>query len=109
MTKEHHHKSQEEEAYGRLIEDKGELLSEAAKSILDAARFEAYKFNLCRNYAYQPFEHEEAMDKMRDAAIELTDRDCNLLGEVWRAALAAAAAIDPDDETPAGHRAGRRE
>jgi hypothetical protein len=36
------------------------------------------------------------MDRMRLAAVELADRDQELLAKVWRAALAAAS-IDPND------------
>ena len=94
----------EEEAYRRLFADNKEMLSEAARTIFAAAEVEAYKFNLCRNYAYQPFEYDEAMEKMRLAATEITGRDRELLAKLWRSALAAAASIDPDDETPAGHK-----
>jgi hypothetical protein len=50
-------------------------------------------------------EYDETMDRMRLPAVELTDRDQELLAKAWRAALAAAASIDPSDcETIAGHR-----
>src|SRR5215218_498665 len=94
----------EEEACRRFYEDSKEILSEAARTIFAAAEAEAYAFCLCRNYAYQPFEYDDAMDKMRLAATQITSRDRELLAKLWRSALAAAASIDPDDETPAGFR-----
>ncbi len=97
----------EEEAYDRLLDETKEILSLAAHTILEEAKTEAYKLILCHNYAYQLNEYDEAMDKMRLAAAKLTDQDCKLLAKLWRAALAAAASIDPDDRTPAGYRVGR--
>ena len=94
----------EEEAYRRFFEANKEILSEAARTIFAAAEAEAYKFCLCRNYAYQPFEYDEAMDKMHLAATQITGRDRELFAKLWRSALAAASSVDPDDETPAGFR-----
>jgi hypothetical protein len=64
-----------------------------------------------RNYSFQwPEEYDEAMNRMRLAASILTERDQELLAKLWRAALAAAASIDPHDfSTPAGHRVYRRD
>ncbi len=58
-----------------------------------------------RSYCLEPEEYDDAREKIRLPAAELGDRDRKLLMEIRRAALAAAASIDPDDyETPVGHR-----
>jgi hypothetical protein len=97
-------KTQEEEAYRWFFADNEKMLSEAARTIFEEAEVDARKFNLCHNYAYQPFKYDEAMEKMRIAATEITGRDRELLASLWRAALAAAASIDPEDETLVGHK-----
>ena len=98
------HMTPEEEAYSRLIEEKGEVFSIAAQTVLSEAQWVAYALHLVSNYAFQPQEYEEAMQKMRLAANELTNHDGELLVKLWRAALAAGASIDPDDRTPIGWR-----
>ena len=72
----------EEKAYRRLFQENKEMLSEAALTIIREAAFEAYKFNLCRNYAYQPHECAEAMEKMRHAATRIACRDRELLAKL---------------------------
>jgi hypothetical protein len=95
----------EEKAYWRLLDESEEVLSESARTVLDTARATAYKAYMVRSYCFQwHIEYDEAMAEMRRAAAELTDRESGLLWKLWRAALASAASIDPDDETPAGHR-----
>jgi hypothetical protein len=44
---------------------------------------------------------------MRLGAACITDSDHQLLAKLWRAALAAAASIDPADETLVGHKVDR--
>jgi alkylhydroperoxidase family enzyme len=81
------------------------MISEAARTVIREAQSAAYAANMVRSYCFQPEEYDEAMEKMRLAAAKLSDRECELLGKVWRAALAAAASIDSEDfETLAGHR-----
>jgi hypothetical protein len=92
MTTEHR-MTREEEALGRLL-DKKETLSEAGSTVLEEAGEAAFRAKLLDNYGFQPEEYDEAMEKMRLAAAELTDHDCELLTHLWRAALAAAASID---------------
>jgi hypothetical protein len=96
----------EEEAYGRLLEEKWELLSEAARTMANEARLAAYATYMVHGYCgFQQEEYEEAMEKMRVAAAELSGHECELLAKLWRAALAAAASIDSEDfETLAGYR-----
>ncbi len=96
-------KTPEEKAYGRLLDDSEEVLSESARTVLEKAHATAYAGNLVRNYCLQPEEYDEAMAEMRRAAAELTDRECKLLARIWRTALAAAASIDPDDHTHIGY------
>jgi len=102
MTTEHQ-TTREEEAYWRLREEME--LSKAARTVLEEAQSAAYRANMVYSYCFQPEEHEEAMEKMRLAATKLTNRDPELLAQLWRAALAAAASIDADNfESPAGRR-----
>jgi hypothetical protein len=104
MTNEHL-TTREEKAYWRLFEDKDGELSDAARNVLMEADIAAYAANMVRSYCFQPMEYEEAMEKMRLVANELTDRECEPLAKLWRAALAAAASVDPEDfETYAGYR-----
>jgi hypothetical protein len=100
-----HRTTPEEEAYWRLFEESKGVLSEAAYTLLDTAREAAYAANMVHHYCFQPQGHEEAMEKIRAAAAGLTELDRELLGRLWRAALAAAASLDPDDhETPVRYR-----
>ena len=96
----------EEEAFGHLMKVNEELLSKAARTIVEEAGSASYAHTLASNYAFQPEEYEEAMRKMRLAAAKLTTQDRDLLAEIVRAAKAAVS-IDPDDETPAGYGARR--
>ncbi len=99
-----HRMTWEEEALGRLL-DKKDSLSEAGRTVLEEARDAAYRAELVESYSYDPREYYEAMEKMRLAAAELTDGDCELFTTLWRAALTAAASIDPYDfETLVGYR-----
>ena len=93
----------EEEAFGHLMEVNNELLSKAARTIVEEAGSLSYAECLIYSSCVQPQELEEAMTKMRLAAAELTDRDRELLAELVRASKAVAASIDPNDETPAGY------
>lgn len=99
-----HQTTPEEKAYARFLEEKWDVLSEAARTILREAELASYTDNLVHNVCFQPEEYEEAMEKMRLAATEITGRDLELLARLWRLVLAAAASIDPHDQTPAGHR-----
>ena len=104
MTTEHQ-TTQEEKAYWRLLDEIWEELSEPAHTVIDEARSAAYAENMVHNICFQPEEYEEAMEKMRLAAPELTDRDCELLKAFVRAAIRAYASVDPFDHgTLAGHR-----
>jgi hypothetical protein len=104
MTTEHQ-TTREEEAYGRLLDEIWEKLSEPARAVIEEAQSAAYAANMVRSYCFQPEEYEEAMDKMRLATVGLTDGEHKLLAMFWRAALAAAASIDSEDfETLAGYR-----
>jgi hypothetical protein len=96
--------TREEDALDQLLEMNREALSGAARAILGEADGAAYAECLVNSYCFQPEEYEEAMRKMRLAATELTDRDRELLAEIVLAGKAAASSIDPDDETPAGHK-----
>jgi hypothetical protein len=97
MTNEHR-STPEEEAYGRLVIEKWETLSEAARTVLSEAQTAAYGAFMVYNCGFQwPQEHDEAMERMSIAAANLTDREHQLLAKIWRAALAAAASVDADD------------
>jgi hypothetical protein len=99
-----HQPTPEEKAYGRFLEEKRDVLSGAARTLLSKAQSAAYADHLISSYCFQPAEYEEAMEKMRLAAAEITGEDRKLLARLWRLALAAAASIDPDDESHAGHK-----
>jgi hypothetical protein len=98
----------EEEAYGRLLEEKWELLSEAARTMANEARLAAYATYMVHGYCgFQQEEYEEAMEKMRRAAAELVGHDHEILLEIVGATKAAAASIDQGDRTPAGYKVDR--
>jgi hypothetical protein len=98
----------EEDTCERFIRDSWEGLTEPARTMIEEARRAAYGANLVHNYCFQPEEYEEAAQNLYHAALETTERDCEILAQIWGLALAAAASIDPADETPAGHRITRR-
>jgi hypothetical protein len=100
-----HQRTREEEAYGELFDEILEKLSEPARTLIGEAHSAAYADNMVSSCCFQLGEYEEAMEKMRLAAAELTEREHELLTRLWRAALVAAASIDPNDfETLAGYR-----
>jgi hypothetical protein len=103
MTTEHQ-LTPEEEAFDRLLDEKWMLLSEYARELIGLALHEAYKDNLIRTYCYQPLEYFMGMEDMVRLAGELSDQEREIIAAVGRAASAAAAAIDPEDETPVGHK-----
>jgi hypothetical protein len=97
----------EEDSCERLIKDSWEELTEPARTMLKEARAAAYAEHLVHNVIFGPEEYEEAAQNLYHAALETTERDCEILAQIWRLALAAAASIDPADETPAGHKINR--
>ena len=97
-------KTREEEAFERLLDEKRDLLSEDALELLGTAQYEAYKYNLVRTYSYQPFEYFMGMENMVRLSGELSYQEREIIVAVGRAAAAAAAAIDPEDERLAGYR-----
>jgi chromosome segregation ATPase len=96
--------TREEDALDQLSKMNKEALSGAARTILGEADAAAYAEYLLHTYMFQPEEYDEAMEKMRLAATELTDRDRQLLAQIVSANKDAASSIDPDDETLAGYR-----
>ena len=104
MTTEHQ-TTPEEEAYRRLLDEIRKMLSEPARAVIEEAQSAAYAANMVHSYCFQPEEYEQTMEKMRLTTAELSNRECELLAKLWRAALAAAASIDSEDfETLAGYR-----
>jgi len=101
-----HQATPEEEAYGQLLNETWEMLSEPARALIEEAQSAAYAAHIVHSYCFQwHIEYDEHMDKMRLAAVGLTDGEQKLLATFWRAALAAAASIDSEDfETLVGHR-----
>ncbi len=71
--------TQEQKALERLLEINKEVLSGAARIILREAMKAAYVENLVNGYCFQPEEYDEALQKMRLVAAELTVRDRGLL------------------------------
>ena len=91
--------TREQKDYERMFEKHRELLSDAGYYVLQQARSAAYAAFMTRPaYRFQPQEYYEATQKMRRVTDELTERDRVRLSKIARAALAAAASIDPDDE-----------
>ena len=100
-----HQTTREEEAFGQLLEETKDTFSEAVHTILSEADAAAYADHMVHNYSFHPQEYEEAMERMRSAATNLTEREHQLLAKIWRKALAAAASIDAEDfESSAGHK-----
>jgi hypothetical protein len=96
--------TRQEEAYRRLLEEKKEMLSWAARAVLAEATRAAYEANMMHNGGLQPEKYDEAMEKMHLAAAGLTGRDCELLAEFVKAGYLAALSIDSNDVRPAGYR-----
>jgi hypothetical protein len=99
-----HQITREEKAYGRLLDEIWEMLSEPAHALIEEAQSAAYETNLVYHRCFQPEEYDEAMEKMRLAAAKLSNHECELLAKLWRAALAAAASIDPSDKGLVAHK-----
>jgi hypothetical protein len=106
MTTEHQ-LTPEEEALRRLLQEKDEAHSEAARTVIMEALVAAWNAHRFHHDGLYLEEYDEAMDRMRLGAACITDSDHQLLAKLWRAALAAASSIDPDDETPVGHKVDR--
>ena len=107
MTAEHQ-PTQEEEAFWRLLDEAWETLTGAGRTIIRESESVAYAEYMVRSYCVQPEEYEEATEKTRLSAGELTDRDCELLKETVRAAIATLGSIDPfDRETLVGYKVHR--
>jgi hypothetical protein len=101
-----HQETPQERTFYQLIDEGGESLSEAAQTVVGHALLIAYTEYRINSLTYVPQGYEDDhMKTMRSAAAELTEHDCEGLAKIWRAALAAAASIDPYDyETLVGWR-----
>lgn len=97
----------QEEALGQLFEETEEVLSEAARTLVSEAHKASYALYLACSLSYGPEDCEEAVQKMRLEATRLTDSDREHLAKIVRTGEAAASSIDPDDQTPAGHKVWR--
>jgi hypothetical protein len=109
MTIKRPKKTREEEAFGRLLDEKVQLLSTAANTVLGEAHTLAYKDCIVPSYGLQLEEIWEHEEKIRLATADLTDRDRELLAEIAHAAKAAADSIDPNDMTHLGYGRYRRD
>ncbi len=98
------HDTPEEEAFGRLLDEKVPALSDAARTVLGQAKSAAYGEHLIYSYYLEPEEYEEAMNRMRLAATELTGPDRESLAAIVQAGMIAASSIDPNDERPVGYK-----
>jgi hypothetical protein len=94
----------EEDAFGKLLKESEEVLSEAARTLFGETYIASYALYLSYNYSFGPEDYEDAIQKMRLEASRLTDRDREYLAAMVRACEAAASSIDPNDQTPAGYR-----
>ena len=97
----------EEQALGKLWEETKGVLSEAARNLVSEAHTASYALYLACSLSYGPEDCEEAVQKMSLEATRLTDSDREHLAKIVRAGEAAASSIDPDDQTPAGHKVWR--
>lgn len=95
----------EEGALCRFVDENYKTLSEAARTIIDEADSASHANWMVRLYGYQEGDHEYHMKNMHLAATELSEREHKILVQIWRAALVAAASLDPEDyETVVGYR-----
>src|SRR5215208_3429923 len=95
----------EEKAFGALLDEKRNEVTEAARGLFGIAEDCAYAYNLCRNYAFQPEEFYMADHNMLHLTYALTEHDREFLAEVVQAGRVASDSLDKDDrETPAGFR-----
>jgi hypothetical protein len=87
----------EEDAYYGLLNKEWESLSDAARTIIWGADVVAAAEYTVPSYSFSEEEYEEPLKKMRLAAARITEREHKVLARLWRAALAAAAALDSED------------
>jgi hypothetical protein len=100
-----HVETAEEKAFGTLLDEKRDEITEAARELIGIALDCAYAYNLCRNYAFQPEEFYMADHNVLGQAHALTEHDREALAAVAQAAQAASDSLDKDDfETSAGLR-----
>jgi len=93
----------EEEAADQFVGEALEELTEAGKEAIGIAHSTAYAGNMVRSYNFVPEEYTEALEQMR--ALELTERDYELLAEIAELYKVACMSVDATDrETSAGHR-----
>lgn len=105
-----HQTTPEEEAYERLLDENWDALSESARCVITEAHAAAYKHHLVSNVCLMLEEYEEALEKMRLAAAKVNDRECELLMELVRRAITAAASADLfDEDTLVGYGTYRRD
>ena len=90
----YHRMTPEEDAYGRLLDENWEELSEAARTIVREATGMSCGVNLTGNILYDPQDYDEAMEKLSAVAAQLTGRDRELLMEFTRRVLVASASVD---------------
>lgn len=97
----------EAKAFRRLVSEHWESLSDPARTVLEEAHLTAHLYYMVSTYNFEvPGKFDRAIDRMHHAAAMITDREHKVLVEVWRAALTAAASVDPEDfETLVGRRA----
>jgi hypothetical protein len=106
----YHEMTQEGEAFGRFSDENEDKLSPAAHTLIEEAGEAAYREYLVDSVCYQPSEYETACEEMRVAAAQLTDLDLELLKQLVRRVLVAAASIDSfDEDTLVGYRVYRRD
>ena len=98
----------EEETYGRLLDERWEMLSGAARTMVSEAQLAAYATYMVHSYCgFQQEEYEDTMEKLRHAAAKLVGQDREILSKIVDATKAAAASIDEGDKTPAGYKIDR--
>lgn len=104
-----HSKTPAEEPFDGLIDESWNALSESARCVIKEAHLAADTPHLVSNVCFQPEEYEEAEEKMRLAAADVTDQECELLMELARRAIAAASVDLFDEDTLVGYGTYRRD
>jgi hypothetical protein len=95
-------RTREEETYLDLYEEEWDTWSGAVRAVfmkVGAAADKEYMYNYFVEERGRDIKHYDVVtDEMRLAAAQLTDREREMLRKHARAALVAAASIDPDED-----------
>lgn len=94
----------QEKDYGKLLDEKGDKLSEAARGIYNGAHRAAYGINLVPSVIYYPCEYDEEKKRMLDATTRITRWDRKTLREIAHAGFFAAYSLRYGDQALVGRK-----